>query len=101
MQHYTEAWSKYAVFSGRSTRKDYWMFALINFIICVLLGVQSAVMNSAILYNIYVIAVFIPSLAIAVRRMHDTNRSGWWILAPLISLIFLCEYSTPGNNRYN
>lgn len=90
MEWYLGVLKKYAVFSGRARRKEYWMFALINVIISVALAVIEEVLGSqGIVGIIYSLAIFIPSLAVAVRRLHDTGRSGWWLLIGLIPLIGL------------
>lgn len=113
MNWYIEVLKRYAVFSGRSRRMEYWMFSLINVLIVIgiaivdnLLGFISA-SGLGILGTLYALAVFIPSLAVAVRRLHDTDRSGWWLLIaliPLIGLIVLLVFflldSRPGENRF-
>ncbi len=113
MNWYIEVLKKYAVFSGRARRKEYWMFALFNFIISFLLGIVAgfagAVIgtNLSILSILYTFAVLLPSIAVGVRRLHDTDRSGWWLLVVLIPiigwialLIFSVQDSTPGENNY-
>lgn len=97
MNHYLTVLKKYAVFSGRATRSEFWFFVLFNIIISFVLGFIDGMIGGAmgkadtesigILGSIYSLAVLIPSLAVTVRRLHDTNRSGWWILIGLIPLI--------------
>ena len=84
MNWYIEVLKKYAVFSGRARRKEYWFFVLFNVIISLVLTVIDAAMGTydetvgtGILSGVYLLAIFIPSLAVAVRRLHDTGRSGW------------------------
>lgn len=84
----------YANFDGRARRQEYWMFVLFNlifvFAIAMLSGVLAALFNAPGfmgLYVIYLLGVFIPSLAVAVRRLHDTGKSGWFYLVGLIPLI--------------
>lgn len=84
----------YANFEGRARRQEYWMFVLFNLLfiiaIAVVSGILAGIFESGIfmgLYIIYVLGVFIPSLAVAVRRLHDTNKSGWYYLVSLIPLI--------------
>jgi uncharacterized membrane protein YhaH (DUF805 family) len=111
MHWYLLAWSKYAVFSGRSRRKEYWMFQLINLLIAAVLvagdlasGMRSMGFNALLV--LYAFATILPGLAVAVRRLHDINRSGWWLLLSLIPfgglvlLIFACLDSDPGPNQY-
>ena len=113
MSYYIECLQKYAVFSGRARRKEYWYFVLFNVIISFLLGLAEALLGlfpetpEAVLANVYVLATLLPSLGVTVRRLHDTSRSGWWIflgLVPLIGaivvLVFLAQDSTPGENQY-
>ena len=114
MSWYLEVLKKYAVFSGRSRRAEYWYFVLFNIIVGVvlalidmLLGTFSAAGNIGLLSGIYSLAVLIPTLAVLVRRLHDIDRTGWWILINLIPLIgtivllvFALTPGTPGSNRY-
>ena len=114
MNWYLEVLKQYAVFNGRARRKEYWYFLLFNIIISVILGVIDGVVGSfspeagiGLLGGIYALAVFIPGFAVSVRRLHDTNRSGWWLLTlliPLIGLIviivFMATDSTPEENQY-
>ena len=82
--------SKYATFSGRARRSEYWYFYLFNLIVAVGLSLLTVVIPSLkILSSIYSLAVFIPGLAVAVRRLHDIGKSGWTILILMIpSIIF-------------
>jgi len=113
MNYYLLALKKYAVFSGRAQRVEYWYFALPNMIIGSVLGIIRGVTGSdvgiiiGILSIIYSLAVLIPGIAVTVRRLHDTNRSGWWlliILLPIIGtivlLVFMVSDSQPGQNQY-
>jgi uncharacterized membrane protein YhaH (DUF805 family) len=107
MDAYMAVLQKYAQFSGRSSRQEYWMFFVINFAI----GIGIAILGSIIgpvryvgmLYNL---AIFIPSLAVLVRRLHDTGKTGWWWLAcftiigiPLV-IWFLALEGDKGDNQY-
>ncbi|MDY0250058.1 MAG: DUF805 domain-containing protein [Pseudomonas sp.] len=114
MNWYIEVLKKYAVFNGRARRKEYWFFILFNLIISIVLGVIDGVIGSVsaeagigLLGGIYSLAVLLPGLAVSVRRLHDTNRSGWWLLIGLIPLIgaivlivFLASDSKPEENQY-
>ena len=114
MSWYLEVLKKYAVFSGRARRKEYWMFFLINLIISVvliaidgLIGTFRPQAGVGLLQGIYSLAVLIPSIAVTVRRLHDTGRTGWWILISLIPVIggiilltFMVLDSEPGTNQY-
>ena len=100
----------YVNFAGRATRQEYWMFVLINTIIAVILAFVGMVLfrsSANYLGALYSLAVLLPSLGVAVRRLHDTNRSGWWLLIALIPivggivlLVFLCLDGTRGINQF-
>lgn len=106
MNWYLKVLKQYAVFSGRARRKEYWMFFLFNFLISIALGFMEGLLGIArnndqsVLSNIYSLAVLIPSIGVGIRRMHDTNRSGWWLLLPIVNLIFLAQDGQPGENRF-
>ena len=101
MNWYIEVLKKYAVFNGRARRKEYWMFFLFNIIIAFILGfLEGLAGGPGIIGGIYNLAVFIPSIAVGVRRMHDTDHSGWWLLLPIVNIIFLCFDSQPEENRF-
>lgn len=106
----------YADFRGRARRREYWMFTLVNAIIAFVLGLIDGVMGLnlgdgsqpvGLLGLIYSLVVLVPGLAVSVRRLHDTGRSGWWLLIGLIPfvgaivlLIFTVSDSQPGPNRW-
>jgi uncharacterized membrane protein YhaH (DUF805 family) len=98
---YVEAFKNYVVFQGRATRREYWMFFLISLCVSIGFGVVDALLQTGgILYNLYSLVAFLPSIAVGVRRMHDTDRSGWWMLLPIVNLVFLAQDSQPGPNRF-
>jgi uncharacterized membrane protein YhaH (DUF805 family) len=109
MKWYLEVMRKYAVFDGRARRKEYWMFVLFNMLVAIgigfvlgfvggILGIGTTLSSPASV--LYGLGVLVPSLAVAVRRMHDTGRSGWWILIPFANLVFLCIEGQAGENQY-
>ncbi|WP_373088039.1 DUF805 domain-containing protein [Zhongshania sp.] len=107
MEYFTDAFKKYAEFSGRASRQAYWMFVLVYFLIYVAISVADYVLNTAWLAPLFSLVVLLPSISITARRLHDTGRSGWWqliYLVPLIGLIvmlvFLCQASG-GDNEYD
>jgi len=100
MNWYIKVIKKYAVFSGRARRKEYWMFVLFNMLISFAINFIATSIRIPILGLLYQLAIFIPSIAVGVRRMHDTDRSGWWLLLPIVNLVFLCEDSQTGENEY-
>ena len=123
MDWYLLAWQRYSDFDGRSQRKEYWMFGLFNFLAAMALG---ALGGFGLLFSrhlgiilfapaaIYILALFVPGIAVSIRRYHDTGRSGWLLLlftvlgmipgvnliSSIVNLVFLCEDSAPGANQY-
>ena len=88
MKYFIEGLKKYAEFEGRARRKEYWMFILFYFIFTIAAVVLDEILGSEpVIYIVYDLVLILPYLAVTVRRLHDTNRSGWWILLPCISLI--------------
>lgn len=104
---YFVALKKYATFQGRARRKEYWYFLLFSFVINVVLIMIDGAMGTlnedtgmGFLSSIYSIGIFLPSISAAVRRLHDTNHSGWWLWIPIIPLIFLVSDTQSENNQY-
>jgi uncharacterized membrane protein YhaH (DUF805 family) len=113
VKRYIEVMRKYAVFSGRARRQEYWMFVLFNVIIVLFLGIIDEMADSdfessrSTLTTLYVLATLIPFLAVGVRRLHDTGRSGWWmligvipIIGAIVLLIFIIQDSQLMDNQY-
>lgn len=114
MNWYLEVFKKYAVFSGRAGRQEYWYFTLFNILVALLLRVMDQITGNldyetglGLLSTFYSLVVLIPATAVLVRRLHDTDRSAWWlliVLVPLIGelvlLVFTILDSQPGNNQY-
>lgn len=103
MNWYLKAIKQYADFSGRARRKEYWMFFLFNMIFSygtVILSAALDVPALMFLAVIYVFATLIPGIAVAVRRMHDVGKSGWYALIPYYNLYLCCMNSEMGDNQY-
>jgi uncharacterized membrane protein YhaH (DUF805 family) len=100
MKWYLDALKKYAVFSGRARRKEYWYFALFYFLLAIIIAFIGIYIRIPVLYTLFVLAMLIPSLAVGVRRMHDVNKSGWFLLIPIYSLILAFTDGNQGPNRY-
>ena len=90
----------YANFNGRARRAEYWWFTLANIIVSVVFQVIDSVIGMAILGTIYGLAVLVPGIAVAIRRMHDVGKSGWFILIPIYNLILACTEGDKGPNEY-
>jgi uncharacterized membrane protein YhaH (DUF805 family) len=114
MNWYLQALKQYAVFKGRARRKEYWFFALFNLIVSVVLTAVDYATGSldpeygvGLLSGLYSLAILLPGLAVTVRRLHDTDRTGWWVLiafipfiGAIVLLVFMLLNSKPGDNRY-
>ncbi|EIC20224.1 DUF805 domain-containing protein [Thiorhodovibrio frisius] len=114
MNWYIDVFKKYNVFDGRSGRKEYWYFFLFNIIIGLFLAVIDRATGTfspdariGLLGAIFMLAVLISGIAVSVRRLHDIDRSGWWLLIGLIPfigaivlLLFMVQDSKPGQNKY-
>ena len=102
MHYYTDVLKKYADFTGRATRKEFWMFILINIIISIVIGMID---GNTVLSGIYALAMVVPNLAVGARRLHDINKSGWWQLLSLIPfvgvIILIVFFALDGVNEGN
>ena len=87
MNWYLKCLNQYADFKGRARRKEYWMFVLFNALVSIVVEGIGYVIGLDFLVSLYALAVFIPMLAVSVRRLHDIGKSGWWYLIGLIPLI--------------
>jgi uncharacterized membrane protein YhaH (DUF805 family) len=114
MEWYLKAVKNYAGFGGRARRKEYWFYVLFYVIFGIVVGLAESMLGmrgpegqSGPLSMLYALAFLLPSIAVAVRRLHDTGRAGWWVLLgfiPIIGWIALIYFyvldSQPGDNRY-
>ena len=114
MNWYLAVLRKYADFSGRARRQEYWWFTLFNLLAYIIFGVLDGLTGTydeqvglGMISLVYALAILLPSLAVSVRRLHDTNRSGWWmlivlipIIGPLTLLVFMVLDGTQGENQY-
>jgi uncharacterized membrane protein YhaH (DUF805 family) len=108
------AWKKYADFSGRARRKEYWMFVLGYFIMAIIANIVDSVLGmSGMVGGVYgpltallLLAVIVPGIAAGIRRLHDQDKSGWFMLlglipiANIVLLVFFCLEGTKGPNQY-
>lgn len=113
MNPYLEVLRKYAVFSGRARLSEYWGFLLINIAVSIAVLIVDVIIGSLIgqeagvLTVLYTLVVLVPSIAVLVRRLHDTGHSAWWLLlyaapliGPLVILWWVVSDSQPGPNKY-
>ena len=119
MRYYLEALKKYAVFHGRAHRAEFWWFVLFNAIFSYALNVTfgasvgvpeesiSSASPQAVLPAIYGLAMFLPAIGVSIRRLHDTNRSGWWLLIAffpivggIILIVFYAQAGDAGENQF-
>ncbi len=108
MNWYFAVLQKYAVFDGRARRKEYWMFVLFHIIIAIVISlIEGSLGSPGILSTLYGLAVLLPGIGVSIRRLHDTGRSGWWVLIGLIPilgaivlLVFMVQDGEAGENQY-
>ena len=98
--------NNYVTFSGRAARSEYWFWTLFSVIASIVAGIIDGILGLGIIGLIVSLGLFLPSLAVAVRRLHDIDRTGWWVLIAftIIGIILLivwdCTKGTSGPNRY-
>ena len=114
MNWYIEVLKNYFVFDGRARRMEYWTFGVINLVVYLVMAQLDHVTGTwrphsrvGLLSGIYLLAVLLPSLGVTVRRLHDTDRSGWWVLlgfvpviGEIVLIVFMFLDGTPGSNAY-
>jgi uncharacterized membrane protein YhaH (DUF805 family) len=114
MNWYLKVLKQFADFNGRARRQEYWMFVLFNLLFVFVAGMLDRVLNLADpttgigpLYGLYILAVFIPGIAVSIRRLHDIGKSGWMLLLALIPiiggiwlLVLMVREGDRGENKY-
>jgi uncharacterized membrane protein YhaH (DUF805 family) len=107
MNWYLDVIKKYAVFTGRARRKEYWMYTLFYVIGFVVLSILEGVVGlPGVLSSVYSLGLLLPSIGVGIRRLHDINRTGWWMLLALtcigsiVLIVFFIQDGTPGENKY-
>ena len=108
MEWYIAVLKRYFDFDGRARRAEYWWFVLFNLIVSIVIGIiDGVVFGVQVLGLIYALAILLPALGVSVRRLHDTNRSGWWLLISfvpvvgfIILIVFLATEGTKGPNNF-
>ena len=102
----TQGLSKYATFSGRARRSEYWWFLLFIVLVYAAAIAADAALGLMVLYGVAFFALLLPNLAVSVRRLHDVGRSGWWLLLTLVPfgalvlLLWAVQDSAPGPNEH-
>ena len=107
MNWYITVLRKYAEFDGRARRSEYWYFILVNFMVTLLFSGLGLAFGFMEMGNVYSLAVFVPSLAVSVRRLHDIGKTGWnyfWVFVPIVGWVILIVYhardGVVGENEY-
>ena len=107
MNEYLSVLKNYAKFDGRARRREYWMFTLVNAAVYVVLNILATQVSAyiGIVALVYMLGILVPTIAVAIRRMHDIGKSGWWVLIALVPLIggiwFLVLSVTAGQSGSN
>ncbi len=100
VNYYLKVLENYANFDGRARRSEYWYFVLLNLVFAFMIGFIGGLIGIEILGTVYSLAVLVPSIAVAIRRMHDVGKSGWYILIPIYNLILTLTPGDTGQNQY-
>ena len=103
MNWYIEVLKKYTVFTGRAPRTEYWMFTLVS----ALIAIGLSILELRMVIGLYAVAVFLPTIGVSIRRLHDTGRSGWWLLigvipffGTIVLIVFAAQDSHTETNQY-
>ena len=107
INNYISVFKNFSNFSGRAGRREYWMFFAANFAACMILSVIDAATGIPVLGLLYILAALIPGIAVTIRRLHDGDRSGWWMLVAVVPilgalglLVLMALPGTPAANRF-
>lgn len=99
---FVEGIKNYVKFDGRATLKEFWMYYLFYFIFYIAVVALDSILlgGKQVFSSLYLIGTFLPTIAVFIRRLHDTNRSGWWYLLPIANIIFAATKGDEGPNKY-
>lgn len=108
LQAVKTVFSKYATFSGRARRAEYWWYLLFVIIASVVLVlIDGAIGTAGVLTIVFSVCIMLPSISVTVRRLHDVDRSGWWyfivlipLVGPILQIVWACTKGTTGENRF-
>ncbi len=98
--------NKYVTFTGRAARSEFWYWTLFNILVAIVAGLVDGLFGLGFISTITSLALLLPSIAVAVRRLHDIDRTGWWVLIALtgigaiVLIVFDCIKGTAGPNRF-
>ncbi len=97
----------YANFNGRAGKKEFWMFILVYFILSIIAGVIGNFIGTSLIYSLLGLVLFVPSIAVGTRRLHDTGKSGWWqllnfipIIGTIVLIVFWIQDGNEVDNQY-
>jgi len=106
-QAISTCFSKYVTFDGRAARPEYWYWVLFAVVASLVLAIIDHALSFGVLQILFVLATFLPGLAVLIRRLHDVDRSGWWwliafvpVVGVILLIVWLCQPGTPGPNRF-
>jgi uncharacterized membrane protein YhaH (DUF805 family) len=106
-QAISSGFQNYVNFSGRAIRSEYWFWTLFTVLLWIVASIIDVALGLGILAPLGALATLLPSIAVAVRRLHDTDRSGWWFLlifipliGPIVLIVWFCMRGTVGSNRF-
>lgn len=108
MHYFTDVVKKYVDFSGRARRQEYWMYTLIYVALLIVVMIVDLTLGTyPLLYSLLALGLFLPSLAVGVRRLHDQDKSGWWVLVGIIpfvgwiwAIVLMATEGNPNPNQY-
>lgn len=114
MKYFVDALKKYAVFTGRARRREYWIFVFIGaLVIPIVIGIVLGFLMSLLGVDgatgaeyinlvsiVYALLIITPGISVAIRRMHDIGKSGWWVIVPFLNVVYLFLDSQPSSNVY-
>jgi len=100
MNHYFHAWKNFTNFKGRARRAEYWQFFAFNFVFSLGIAIFCAKFRIPLVNALFTLATLIPSMAVAIRRMHDTGKSGWYVIVPIYNFILALTPGVHGDNHW-
>lgn len=98
--YYVKAFANYANFKGRARRGEYWFFVLFNMVATIGAAIIDGFLGTELFYGLYVLGSLLPAVAAGVRRLHDVDKSGWFLLVPIYNLVLACTEGTRGPNSF-